>query len=267
VRVLAPNPSPLTGAGTNTYVVTSRIGPCVVIDPGPDDEEHVSTLARIAARNGGACAILVTHDHPDHSAGAARLRTRTGAPILVSERSDAAFADGLLADGADVAFGERRLHAIYTPGHRFDHLCFLLGDARTLFGGDLVAGSGTVLIAPPEGDLGAYLASLRRLLALDLARILPGHGPAVDRPRELLTQYIAHRGERETQVLAALARGPQSVDAIVTSVYGDLDPALRRAAALTALSHLLKLEGEGRAQCEGGDGTQTWRLVPPGHSF
>jgi glyoxylase-like metal-dependent hydrolase (beta-lactamase superfamily II) len=147
--------------------------------------------------------------------------------------------------------GERTLWVIYTPGHRFDHVCYLLEDARALFAGDLVAGVGTVVIAPPEGDLLDYIASLRRLLALDLNVILPAHGPEIGDPRTLLEQYLAHREERERQVLHGLATGPATIPMLVGHIYTDVDPQLHPVAALTVEAHLLKLEREERVAREG----------------
>lgn len=263
VTLLAPNPSPYTGPGTNTYLVASQAAQCVVIDPGPEIEAHLRHVAATAASYGRLRALIVTHDHPDHGSGAARLRALTGAPILVSERATSAYADATLVDGDVLEVGERRLSVLYTPGHRYDHLCLLLEDHRTLFAGDVVAGAGTVLIAPPEGDMAAYLHTLHRLLALDLARILPGHGAPIAQPHELLQQYLAHRGEREEQVWHELASGPKSVDALVRHIYPDLDPAVREAAALTMLAHLLKLQGEGRVARAGtGVSDEMWRALP-----
>jgi glyoxylase-like metal-dependent hydrolase (beta-lactamase superfamily II) len=175
--ILAPNPSLMTGPGTNTFVIRehSDSGPYVVIDPGPDSEEHLQTITQ--KTHPGPAAILITHGHPDHLEGAAHLRELTGAPILAWSREGSPPADDTLADGQVVQVGRRHLQALHTPGHRFDHLCFWLPDSAALFAGDLVAGTGTVVIAPPEGDLVEYLTSLRRLADLDLKLILPAHGP------------------------------------------------------------------------------------------
>ena len=173
--ILAPNPSLLTGPGTNTFLVADdAAGEVVVIDPGPDMPEHLHHIADAVAAHGKAQAILVTHGHPDHADGAAALRTLLGVPVYAWSREGVAATDKTLADGAVVPVGARRLRALYTPGHRFDHLCFLLEDADALFAGDLIAGVGTVVIAPPEGDLLEYMASLRRLLPLGLRLHSPG---------------------------------------------------------------------------------------------
>src|SRR5258708_21169261 len=220
--VLAPNPSAMTGAGTNSFVVwdaRDEGAGAVAIDPGPDDAGHLARIAEAAMRRGGLRAILITHGHPDHLEGALALRAMTGAPILAWSREGSPPADVLLGDGEVVTVGGRALRALYTPGHRFDHLCFLVEDAGALFAGDLVAGVGTVVIAPPEGDLLDYLASLRRLLALDLTVILPAHGPAITEPRTLLEYYIRHREDRERQVVAGVARGFDTVAGVGGLVF------------------------------------------------
>jgi glyoxylase-like metal-dependent hydrolase (beta-lactamase superfamily II) len=266
--ILAPNPSLMTGPGTNTYLIAGSAAagqtrPCAVVDPGPLIEEHLVRVAEAAAAAGHLRAILITHGHPDHIEGAARLRELTGAPILAWSREGTPSADALLGDNATVPLGQRTIHALHTPGHRFDHLCFLLEDSGALFAGDLVAGVGTVVIAPPEGDLADYMTSLHRLFALDLRQILPAHGPPVDDPRALLEQYIAHRNQREQQVLAGLAAGPATVGALVATIYADVDPRLHPAAALSVTAHLLKLERERRVtRTLSSTSDDLWQLVP-----
>jgi glyoxylase-like metal-dependent hydrolase (beta-lactamase superfamily II) len=258
--ILAPNPSLMTGPGTNTYVITDEGGPGVVIDPGPEIEEHLQAI--VEKTRPGLSAILITHGHPDHVGGAARLRELTGAPILAWSPQGSPPADGSLADGQSILVGRRLLRALHTPGHRFDHLCFLLEDSSALFAGDLVAGTGTVVIAPPEGDLADYLSSLRRLASLDLTLILPAHGPAITQPHALLEEYISHRNQRELQVLAGLAKGPATVEALVERIYADVDPQLHGMAALSLTAHLYKLEGEGRVvRAEESGSAGPWRLV------
>jgi glyoxylase-like metal-dependent hydrolase (beta-lactamase superfamily II) len=261
LHILAPNPSLMTGPGTNSFIVTSATGGCAVIDPGPEIATHLDALADLAATHGGAQAILITHGHPDHMEGAAGLRERTGAPILAWSRVGTPVADQTLQDDELLELGERTLRVVHTPGHRFDHVCFLLEDARALFAGDLVAGVGTVVIAPPEGDLLDYMTSLRRLLALDLNVILPAHGPEIAAPRALLAQYLAHREERERQALNALAAGPMTIPNLVARIYTDVDPQLHPVAALSVEAHLLKLEREGRVAREGESASAAiWRV-------
>lgn len=261
LHVLAPNPSLMTGPGTNSFLITSATGGCAVIDPGPAIASHQDALAGLAAAHGGAQAILITHGHPDHMEGAAGLRERTGAPILAWSREGTPVADQALQDDEALELGERVLRVVFTPGHRFDHVCFLLEDTRTLFAGDLVAGSGTVVIAPPEGDLLDYMASLRRLLALDLRLILPAHGPQIADPRALLEGYLAHREERERQALDGLAAGPSTIPGLVARIYTDVDPQLHPVAALSVEAHLLKLEREERVAREGAvPSDAVWRL-------
>ncbi|HEU5348648.1 MAG TPA: MBL fold metallo-hydrolase [Ktedonobacterales bacterium] len=262
-RLLAPNPSLMTGPGTNTFLVADdAAGEVVVIDPGPDIPEHLRRIVDAVAMRGTARAILVTHGHPDHEEGAAALRGLLGVPVYAWSREGVAAMDHPLADNAIVAVGTRRLRALYTPGHRFDHLCFLLEDTGALFAGDLLAGVGTVVIAPPEGDLLEYMASLRRLRALAPRLILPAHGPLLEEPIAVLDYYISHREEREQQVLAVLAAGTQTVGEIVRVIYADVNPDLHPVAAQSMLAHLYKLEREGHVQRQSGvDEGERWSLA------
>jgi glyoxylase-like metal-dependent hydrolase (beta-lactamase superfamily II) len=265
-RVLAPNPSMMTGPGTNSYLVTGFEGSCAVIDPGPDDAGHLEALVRAAALHGGIGTILVTHGHHDHEAGAAHLRALTGAPVLAWSREGVPATDRALAPDEALAVGGRTLRALYTPGHRYDHLCFLLEDASALFAGDLVAGVGTVVIIPPEGDLADYIASLDRLLRLrDLRAILPGHGPVIEDGPALLREYIAHRLMREQQVLDGLRAGLTTIPELVARIYADVDPALHGMAGQSVAAHLLKLQREGRvAHPSGAAQDGPWALTDAG---
>ncbi len=264
-RLLAPNPGPLTGAGTNAYVTGDAAG-CVVIDPGCDDAGHLDALARAGAALGGIKGIVVTHGHPDHLGGAAELAARVGAPVLaLSAAPDAVpCATRVLADGEPVLAGAHALTVLATPGHRFDHLCLWHEPRGLLFAGDMIAGAGTVVIIPPEGDMALYLASLRRLAAMPLARVLPGHGPAIDEPRAAIDALILHRLERENKVIAALqaAGAPQATGELVPAVYADTDAGLYAWAARSLAAHLIKLEGEGRVARPAGSGDDgPWRLA------
>jgi glyoxylase-like metal-dependent hydrolase (beta-lactamase superfamily II) len=247
--VVAANPGPLTLDGTRTYVLGGE--PCVVVDPGPDLGDHLDAV-EVALGAAEVAAICITHYHHDHAAGAAELALRLGAPVAATLES-AALA-GLdppqipLSDGARVTFGGGRLEAVPAPGHSPDHVCFYWPEARSLFAGDVILGEGTSMIAPPEGDMAAYLATLERLARLDLAVIYPGHGAAVEDPAAKISEYIAHRLERERQILDALAAGAATSAQIRARVYIDLDPRLYAAAEGSVLAHLAKLVEEGRVK-------------------
>ena len=261
--LLAPNPSLMTGAGTNTFLVADdAAGEVVVIDPGPDIPDHLRAIADAVAARGRARAILVTHGHPDHEEGAASLRALLGVPVYAWSQEGVAATDQALADDALMPVGSRRLRALHTPGHRFDHLCFLLEDSEAVFAGDLIAGEGTVVIIPPEGDLVDYMASLERLRALSPRLILPAHGPLLGNPGLVLDYYINHRMERERQILLAVTTGHQTVGELVRVIYTDVNPDLHPIAAHSVLAHLYKLEREGWIRRRvGEDGEERWSLA------
>jgi glyoxylase-like metal-dependent hydrolase (beta-lactamase superfamily II) len=241
----AGNPSRHTLDGTNTYLVGR--GRVIVIDPGPDDPAHVSAvLDQISAAGGDLALILVTHGHADHL-GAARALA-AGRSVRVRRWGAG---DDPLADGETVDEGGATLRALYTPGHAADHVVFYWEAERVLFSGDLILGTGTVVLQPREGALEEYLVSLERVARLDLAVIAPGHGPLIGDPAARIAEYLAHRRMREGQVLEALAGEARTPGEIVGVIYRDLDPSLHPAAENTVRAHLMKLVREGRARREG----------------
>lgn len=232
-RLVAPNPGPMTLEGTNTYLVGRD--PTVVIDPGPEAPDHVESVRRAAEARGGIRTVLLTHGHSDHGGGAELLGVQPTP----------------LGDGEELA----GLRAIATPGHASDHFCFLLDAGATAangiaicFSGDLVLGEGSSIVPARElgGSLAEYMSSLRRLAALELDLILPGHGPPIKRPREKLGQYLHHREERQSRLEAALDRGVRSREALLAEVWDDVPAELRGAAAVAMQAHLELLEDEGR---------------------
>ena len=264
--VRAANPSPFTGAGTNTWIVGE--GGVAVIDPGPRDPSHLSAILGALTAGEWIAKIIVTHAHLDHSALAGDLARQTGAPVLGFGPPDAGrsatmarlAAEGLagggegvdltflpevpLADGDDVVGGGWRLEALHTPGHFAGHLCLAWGDR--LFSGDLVMGWATSLVSPPDGDMAAYMASLQRLGRARWSRLYPGHGAPVEDPAARLAELIAHRQRREAVILDTLAQGPLTLAALTARVYADTPPALHPAAARNAFAHLIALCEQGQ---------------------
>jgi glyoxylase-like metal-dependent hydrolase (beta-lactamase superfamily II) len=245
-RVLAPNPSPLTLEGTNTFVVAEPgVSTAVVIDPGPADEGH--TLAVVQACAGREVElVLLTHTHVDHAEGARAFADRAGAPLAALAPGWASPGAPDLAAGDPVAAAGLELRPLPTPGHAADHCCFELAAERAVFTGDHVLGRGTTVVEWPGGDMTHYLASLRLLLDLRPERLYPGHGPLVGDAVARVEGYLAHRLDREAQVLTALTAGDRTPAEIVARVYAAVDPALHPAAELSVRAHLAKLAGEGR---------------------
>ena len=246
-RLLAPNPGPMTGPGTNTYLIVSGAD-CVVLDPGPPEESHhraiVGAIGDLRLR-----AVVVTHTHPDHAPLAGPLAAKFGVHTYGYAPGPGFSPSRCLRDGDRLRFGEAVLTAVHTPGHTTDHLCFRMGS--TIFTGDHIIGGSTVLVQ----DMRAYFRSLDRIRALGPERLLPGHGSRMDDAAEVIAAYIAHRREREAQILGAVRDGARTVAAVVEAVYGEVDPRLRFAAAGSALAHLRHLAGQGTILLEHGEGT------------
>ncbi len=250
-RIVAANPGPMTYHGTNTYVIDGEEG-ATVLDPGPDDAAHVRAILR--ATGGRVARILLSHTHPDHLGALPALRTATGAPAYGFRGSQTqAFTPDIGLDDGDTVAGWTALH---TPGHAADHLCFALGDGVILTADHVMTWSSSV-VSPPAGDMGAYFAQLRRLLARDDRLLLPGHGPPLADPRAYLTFLLSHREQREAGVLAAIAAAPRTPAALVDILYAPVNPRLRAAAERNVLAHLLKLQSEGRAEPHDG----AWRAA------
>ena len=244
-RIRADNPGPFTLSGTNTWVLGRD--PAWVVDPGPAIDAHVGAIVAEAQRRGGIGGIALTHDHADHAAGASALRERSGDPPVAAARPGL----GTVTLVAGEAFGP--LVAVATPGHAPDHLAFV-ADA-VCFSGDAVLGEGSVFITPDPGALRGYLEGLRRLRALPLRLICPGHGPPVSDPAAKLDEYVAHRLDRERRLVEALERGTRSEADLLDEVWDDAPTVLRPAAAVTLRAHLDKLREEGRLP-PGADGPQ-----------
>ena len=241
-RVIAPNPGPYTGPGTNTWIVEA--GPVVaVIDPGPDDESHLAAInKRIAGATVGV--VLVTHSHPDHLPLAERLAAEHHASVKRYPE---------LGDEDVVRVGTLNVTALHTPGHSADHLCFWLAGDGAVFTGDLILGRGSSMVTYPEGDVAAYLHSLDRLASTHPRQLFPGHWDPVEDAMGKIEEYRVHRLEREAQVLAEVRRGKGTAIELTRRVYGDLDEQLMTAAEMTMRAHLRKLVDDGvvRSGAEG----------------
>lgn len=249
-RVVAANPGPMTYRGTNTYLIDAPEG-VLVLDPGPDDADHV---AHVLAAAGRVVGIVLTHGHRDHVGAAPGLRSATGARLYAwHEPADPALnPDVRLRDGDQVGPWQ----AVHTPGHAPDHLCFA-GPGGVLFSGDHVMSWSTSVIGTPGGDMAEYFASLHRLLGREDAVYLPGHGPPLPAPRRFVEELLAHRVAREAAIRAALSRAPSTAGELAERVYPEVPPALRRAAERNVIAHLQKLQAEGTAQQTG----QGWRAA------
>ena len=252
-RITAPNPGVMTGPGTNAYVLGTH--ELALLDPGPELENHIEALLQLVGTR--LRWILCTHTHLDHSPATAAIRAATNAQVLGKlppddGRHDPAFApDRVLQDGEWLETPEFRLRAVHTPGHSSEHLCYLLDEERLLFTGDHVMQGSTVVIGPPDGSMSAYLASLEKLFALDVARFAPGHGHLIENPHDEVRRLIKHRLAREQKVLGALqSLGRGDLDALVVRAYDDVSPRLHPVARRSLTAHLLKLEQDGLARRE-----------------
>ena len=255
-RVLAPNPSPFTYTGTQTHLIgTSDLA---VIDPGPADPAHIEAILR-AIGDRPVRAIVITHTHNDHSPGSRPLAAQTGAPIMgcaplaldtLGPRADAAFdrdyaPDHIMADGDRVAGAGWTLSAVSTPGHTSNHLCFALEEAQALFTGDHVMGWSTTVVAPPDGDMTAYMQSLAKLQARDDRIYYPAHGDPITNPAQKLRGFIGHRRQREAQILRLIEEGVGHIPDMVERMYAGVDRRLFGAAGGSVLAHLIDLQGRG----------------------
>ena len=255
VRLLADNPSPMTLDGTNTYLVGAPgSGEVVIVDPGPDDAAHLAAVVdALSARDASVSAILVTHHHADHAEAARPWATRFGVEAWAATSDVAHPSTAILSDGAVVRRAGLELEAVATPGHTRDHLAVRL-PSGVLLSGDHVLGRGTSVVAHPDGDLGAYLASLRRVLDLGPDALYPGHGPALtEDPTAVLRYYAEHRRFREGQLLDALAEGPARPGDLVARIYADVDRRLWPAAEASTRAGIGKLVDEGRLRVDGED--------------
>jgi glyoxylase-like metal-dependent hydrolase (beta-lactamase superfamily II) len=267
-RLLAHNPSAFTYTGTGTFVVGN--GTVAVIDPGPSDPEHIAALID-GLRGETVSHIVITHTHMDHSPAAPMLKAATGAlivgcaPLVLSDdgpRADAGFdasyaPDVVMADGDAIAGPGWTLTALATPGHTSNHLCFALAEEKALFTGDHVMGWSTTVVAPPDGDMAAYMASLRLLLDRSDEVYHPTHGEPVTDPQRFVRGLITHRKQRETQILKLLRETPQAIPAMVAVMYAAIDPRLHPAAGRSVLAHLIDLRARGIVAETGAD----WALV------
>lgn len=269
-RVLAPNPSPYTFTGTQTYVVGHPNGPdCAVIDPGPNDPAHIDAI-EAAVGDRRIIAIMCTHTHRDHSPAAAPLANKINAaivgcaPLVLSSdhpRADEAFddtyePDRVLEDGEQMRGTGWTLTAVATPGHTSNHLCFALEESGSLFTGDHVMGWSTSVVIPPDGDMGDYMASLEKLMARDDKTYHSAHGAAITKPKQLVRGMIGHRRQRENQILRLLGEQSRPVRDFIPEMYKGLDERLIPAAELSVTAHLIDLERRGETVCE----EEIWKL-------
>ncbi len=269
-RVLARNPSPFTYTGTGTYIIGN--GTVAIIDPGPLDDQHISALVA-ALQLDTVSHMLITHTHRDHSPAAAPLKALTGgeiagcAPLALADdgpRADEAFdtayaPDRVLANGDSISGPGWTLTAVHTPGHTSNHLCYALAEEKALFTGDHVMGWSTSVVSPPDGDMAAYMASLRLLMDRDDTIYYPTHGAPVTEPQRLARGLLAHRKQREGQITRLLTEeGPQTIPQMVRIMYAMINKSLHGAAGRSVLAHLIDMKARGLVA---DDGNGLWTLA------
>lgn len=272
-RVICNNPSPFTFMGTGTYIVGT--GAVAVIDPGPLNHEHIQAILDALEPDEHISHILITHTHADHSPAARPLKEICGAPICgyaapaadaqaapmlndviqMDEDNDGDYQPDIILGNGDVIAGDTwEIEVVHTPGHMSNHLCYSLRNEKTLFSGDHVMGWSTSIVAPPEGNMNAYMHSLERLLDRDETRYLPTHGPAIDDPQNFVRAYMHHRRQREAQIIEQLSRGIGRIGDMVPILYTDTDPRLFPAAALSVYAHIEDLMIRNIVTCLSGSG-------------
>ena len=260
-RIVAPNPGPMTGPGTNTYVVGES--DLALVDPGPAVPSHIDAILTCVGDR--LRYIACTHTHPDHSPAAAVVADATGAELIGrttadDRHQDLSFQPASQVDDDECIAGEDwTLRAIRTPGHVDNHVCYLLEEEGMVFAGDHIMNGSTVVIVPPGGNMADYIASLRRLLDYQVKVLAPGHGELIQDCRGEVEKLVRHRLMREAKVSAALDQRPQSLDELVVNVYDDVDPMMHEWAKLSLLAHLIKLEGEGKTLKTPVSGIDHWQ--------
>lgn len=277
-RVVADNPGPFTFTGTGTYIVGQ--GKVAVIDPGPDMESHVSAL-KTALKGEEITHILVTHTHMDHSPAAAPLKAATGAPVYgfgphatgrpgevdVEEGADRDFVPDVTVRHGDLIEGDGwTFEAVHTPGHTSNHICYALAQEKALFPGDHVMGWSTTVVSPPDGDMAAYMRSLKVLLARDDRIYYPTHGAPLETPKSFVEGLIRHREAREDEILACIAGGLTRIPDMVARMYRDVPKGLHPAAARSVLAHLIHMAETRRVETDGAPAADGEYRLPPGTS-
>lgn len=259
----APNPGPMTGAGTNTYLI-NKAERFVIVDPGPNDEAHIDAILECVGGARNIAMILVTHMHPDHSPAAKPLAVLSGAPVYGWEPVDDEFQDRSCIPDVHVShdqtieFDGLSIRCIYTPGHVDNHVCYLLEDDAVLMTGDHIMQGSTVVIIPPHGNMKQYIASLQLLTGYAIKALAPGHGELIRQPMAEINGIIQHRLLREAKVVNALMQLTRAtLEQLTTLVYNDVEPTLHPIAQLSLLAHLIKLEEESKARQQDGK----WLLI------